>query len=418
MKKIILSIILFIIALSLFFYFYSSAEKENHILITPEYGTFRSSVQVSGELRSKNSISIKGPSNARRMNIWQMKINKLVDEGTLVEEGDFVAELDKSEIASRMNEIQLNIEKIQTQYKQKQLDSTLNLSNARNELVNLKFNLEQKKLEWEQSVYEPPATQRQAEITYEQAKRSYNQAKENYKTKVEQAKAELKVINTDLSKETQRLEIIQDLMQGFTITAPADGMVVYSRTYGGRKRTVGSQISAWDPEVATLPDLTEMESITFVNEIDIQKIEKGQSVDISLDANPDKKLKGEVTSVANIGQEQKNSDAKVFEVIIDILDKDTTLLPAMTTSNNILITEIDSVLYIPLDAFYRDSENDNLNYVIIKNGQGFVKQEIKTGIMNENEVIVEKGLKRDDEILLGNTLENMQDLQLNRLDEE
>lgn len=411
MKKIIWIIITIIALAAIIYFFTNDDDEQKNIIIKPEFGKFKSTVLVSGELRSKNSIDIKGPSNARRLNIWQLKINKLVDEGTQVKKGEFVAELDKSEIMSRLNEVQLNIEKAETQYKQKQLDSTLTLSNARNELENLKFSMEQKKLEWEQSIYEPPATQRQAEISYLQAKRSYEQAKINYKTKVEQAKAEIKVVNTDLSKELSKLKMIQELLAAFTITAPADGMVIYDRTYGGRKKTVGSQISAWDPVVATLPDLSQMQSLTYVNEIDIQKIKENQKVSISLDANPDKKLQGKVISVANIGQELKGNDAKVFEVIIDIIDKDTTLLPSMTTSNEILIAKKDSVLFIPIDAVYKDEENPDINYVFLKYKGNIVKKQIKMGMMNENEVIIKEGLKKEDEIIIGNNFEDIENFE-------
>lgn len=418
MKKVVW-VLLVVVVLSVLAYFYLfDSEERNDIFINPTFGKFQSTVMVSGELRSKNSIEIKGPTNARRLGIWQLKINKLIDEGTNVKEGDFVAELDKSEISSQLTDVQLNIEKKQTEYKQSQLDSTLSLSNARNELENLKFSLEQKKLEWDQSIYEPPATQRQAEIAFLQAKRAYEQAQENYVTKVEQAKAELKVVNTDLSKELQKLQMIQELMADFTITAPSDGMLIYDRTYGGRKKTVGSQISTWDPVVATLPDLTEMESVTYVNEIDIQKIKEDLSVKISLDANPDKRLKGKVISVANIGQELKNSDAKVFEVVIEILDKDTTLLPSMTTSNDILVAEVDSVLFIPLDAVHKDEENPKLTYVIVKDGSSFIKKEIKLGMMNENEVIIEKGLDKDDKILLSNNIDDDQITKFIKLEEK
>ena len=67
-------------------------------------------------------------------------------------------------------------------------------------------------------------------------------------------------------------------MQGFTIKAPAPGMVIYVKEWNGKKKTAGSQVNAWDPTVATLPDLTQMESITYVNEIDVRKISVGQTV--------------------------------------------------------------------------------------------------------------------------------------------
>ena len=124
-------------------------------------------------------------------------------------------------------------------------------------------------------------------------------------------------------------------MAGFTIKAPAAGMVIYVKEWNGKKKTAGSQVSAWDPTVATLPDLTQMESVTYVNEIDVRKIAVGQPVVITLDADPTKKLTGTVTKVANVGEQRPNSDAKVFEVKVAIEQPDTTLRPGMTTGNAI-----------------------------------------------------------------------------------
>ena len=72
-------------------------------------------------------------------------------------------------------------------------------------------------------------------------------------------------------------------------------MVIYIREWSGKKKGVGSQWSPWDLTVATLPDLTQMESDTYINEVDVRKIAVGQKVQISLDADPSKKLEGTVT---------------------------------------------------------------------------------------------------------------------------
>jgi HlyD family secretion protein len=84
-----------------------------------------------------------------------------------------------------------------------------------------------------------------------------------------------------------------------------------------------------------------MRSKTYVNEVDIQNIEKGQTVEVGLDADSEKQLSGIVESVANIGEQRRGSDAKVFEVLININESDTTLRPAMTTSNSILIDKYE-----------------------------------------------------------------------------
>jgi len=373
------------------------ATSSSNIIVTPQRGEFDVTVTTTGELQAKNSIQVLGPATARQVNIWQMKIVTLVPEGTVVKKDDVVADLDKSEITTKLKESQLSVQKLEAQYEQTKLDSTLTLSQARDELVNLKSVEEEKKIVVEQSAYEAPAMQRQAEIDYERAKRNTEQATKNYVTKTQQAIAKMQVVEADLMKERQRLDLYNKTLGEFTIKAPADGMVVYAREYNGKKKVVGTTVNAWDPTVATLPDLREMESITYVTEIDIQKISVGQTVKIKLDADPKKPLTGTVKSVANIGEQRPNSDAKVFEVQIQVNESDTTLRPSMTTSNEILVAKLDSVLHVPLECVHTEG---NTTFVYRSDGGGVVKQEVKLGMINENEAVILAGVGDDDRLYL------------------
>ncbi len=55
-----------------------------------------------------------------------------------------------------------------------QLDTTLQLRQARDELINLKYAVDEKDIILEQSIYEPPATIKQAQINPEKSKREYS----------------------------------------------------------------------------------------------------------------------------------------------------------------------------------------------------------------------------------------------------
>jgi multidrug efflux pump subunit AcrA (membrane-fusion protein) len=338
-----------------------------------------------------------GSVNARAANIWQMKVTNLIPEGTVVKKGDFVADLDKSEITGKFKDSQLSVQKLEAQYLQTKLDSTLTLSQARDELVNLSYTREEKQLAMEQSAYEAPAMRRQAEIELERAQRGYEQAKKNYVTKTRQSIAKAQAAEADLMKERQRMDLYQTTMEEFTIKAPADGMVIYAREWNGKKKVVGSTINAWDPTVATLPDLREMESITYISELDIQKIAVGQSIKLKLDADPNKPLTGSVTAVANIGEQRPNSDSKVFEVRIKVNETDTTLRPAMTTANEILVAKLDSVISIPLECVHTEGST---TFVYKRDGGRIVKQQVKLGLMNENATVVLDGAGETDELFL------------------
>ncbi len=367
------------------------------VVVTPTKGPFLVTVTTTGELQAKNSINIMGSENARAAYIWQMKLTNIIPEGTVVKKGDFVADLDKSEITGKFKDSQLSIQKLDAQYLQTKLDSALTLSQARDELVSLAYTQEEKRLAVEQSAYEAPAMRRQAEIELERAQRSYEQAKKNYVTRTKQAIAKTQAAEADLMKERQRLELYQKTMEEFTIRAPADGMVVYAREWNGKKKVVGSTINSWDPIIATLPDLRDMESITYISELDVQKIAVGQPVKIRLDADPNKQLSGVVATVANIGEQRPNSDSKVFEVRIKVNESDTTLRPAMTTANEILVARLDSVLSVPLECVHTVGPT---TFVFRKDGRGVVKQEVRLGMINENATIIEEGVREKDELLL------------------
>ncbi|SDM62698.1 HlyD family secretion protein [Catalinimonas alkaloidigena] len=374
----------------------SSAESE--VLVPVTKGQFEIVVTATGELEAKNSVNIQGPAAMRAIGIWNTKIEQLVPEGTVVKKGDQIGALDRSEIGNKIREAETELQKIEAQYTQTRLDTSLTLREARDNVENLRFAVQERDLELQQSKYEPPATIRQAEISKEKAQREYEQARENYRIKRNQAIAKMQEVQASLNQVQGSLNMLKSVMGEFTIHAPEGGMVIYVREWNGEKRKVGSAVGAWDPTVATLPDLTSMISRTYVNEVDIRKIQNQQKVRIGLDAFPDKKLTGKVISVANVGEQRPNADAKVFEVTIEINESDTTLRPAMTTSNQIVAGKYDGVLHIPLECLH--SQGDSISYVFKKTSIGLVRQQVLVGLTNENEAIVQQGLTENDQVYL------------------
>jgi RND family efflux transporter MFP subunit len=370
---------------------------ETAVVARVKRGEFKTVVTTSGELRALKFVQINVPQNAQQANQYQMKISSIVPEGTVVKAGDVVAELDRSGIAARASDVGLALQKAEAVYEQAMLDSTLNLSKAREDIRTMDLTLEEKRLAKEQAVFEAPTVRRQAEIDLEKAQRALAQAKVDYQTRTEQAQAKMREVGADRDRQKNQLAIVQDVMANFTIKAPAPGMVTYVKEWNGKKKTTGSQVNAWEPAVATLPDLTQMESVTYINEIDVRKVSVGQPALLTLDADPTKKLKGRVTSVANMGEQRPNQDAKVFEVRVVVEQPDTTLRPGMTTGNAIETFSIPQALFVPLEAV--NSEN-GVPFVYKQSGGGIEKHEVVTGAMNDNDVIIAKGLDENDRVLL------------------
>jgi multidrug efflux pump subunit AcrA (membrane-fusion protein) len=132
-----------------------------------------------------------------------------------------------------------------------------------------------------------------------------------------------------------------------------------------------------------------------VNEIEISRVKKGQKTQIAIDAFPDKSFTGSVFSIANIGEQLPNSDAKMFEVLIKVEGSDPALRPSMTTSNKIIIETFEDVISIPSECV--NAGTDSIPFVYLKN---HTKQIVVLGKSNEKFVIVEKGLKPGSQVFI------------------
>jgi len=373
------------------------SDLQANLTVEVEKGEFEVLVTTTGELQAISSVDITGPSelrNSRELRIREIKIQDLVPEGTVVDSGEYVGTLDRTELSTSLKDLQDELETAESQYLKTQLDTTMQLRELRDQLVNLSFTMEEKQIVLDQSKFEPPATIRQAKIDMEKSQRAYEQARDNYKLKVQQAEASMHEASIELSQAKRKVEQLNKVLGKFVIYAPQGGMVIYKKEWSGQKRKVGSTISPWDLTIATLPDLSVMNSKTYVNEIDISKVKQGQQVRVGIDAFPEKRYTGEVLEVANIGEQLQNTDAKVFEVLIRVHQSDSIMRPAMTTSNQIITNVYTDVIYVPLEAVHNE---DSLSFVYTKSGR---KQVIIPGEANENYIIIEQGLETGEELYL------------------
>ncbi|MEO6131902.1 MAG: efflux RND transporter periplasmic adaptor subunit [Saprospiraceae bacterium] len=384
-----------IIAIAAFFLFRGSVDSvaTGDLLAKASESPLMVTIHAPGELQAKRSEKIKGPEGLKTVNIYQITISSLVPEGTVVQAGQFIASLDRTELDGKIKEAQTEIEKIVTQLDQAKIDTAIEMRGLRDELVNVSFSMKEKKLSLELSKYEPQAIIQQSQLDLEKAQRELDQLATKLKLTKEKSVAKIGEINASFRQQDFKLDRLMELQSKMTVTAPKAGMVIYVRDWNG-KRGPGSQVSAWDPTIAELPDLSEMITKAYINEVDISQVILGQKAKITLDAFPGKEFNGVVITKANIGEQVRNFDTKVFEVILELNSLDSLLRPAMTTGLDILVDSIPSCLQIPLEAL----QTDSISFVYVKSKSGFVKQEVVPGPSNDLNICIGAGLKVGDEV--------------------
>ncbi len=142
------------------------------------------------------------------------------------------------------------------------------------------------------------------------------------------------------------LQNTYDKLEDYTIKAPISGTVLYKQIKAGD--TIDNISSA-----STMCYIADLSSIVFsisVDELDISKIEKGQTVEITADAVENRRYTGKVSKVSVTGSTANGVTTYPVEIT---LDNATGLIPGMNVNAEIIIEQRINALVIPVSAVQR-----------------------------------------------------------------
>ncbi len=365
-------------------------------------GNFEAVLDCKGEINGLHATEIRAPSvfQDRELRLYEMKVTDLIQDGKTVKKGDFIVQLDASQITAKMRDVRQKLETAMSDLNNAKIDSAITLSQKREAIKNALLDLEYNKIDLEQSIYESEAYQRKAKMTYQKTLNNIEKLKRDYQMELNNRKMRVKRYEQNVDASNKIIEKFNTALASCRITAPADGIVIFGSSWDGKKIAKDGYVITLEyyPPIGILPDMSEVISEVYVKEIDISKIEKGDSVRVSFDAIDGLKLKGHIKEIAKMGEDHKDFDMKVFKVVIYLDNNDPRLKPAMSSNNEIILENDDNVISIPLIGLFRDE--DGTKYVYRKNGKDIVKQPVKTGFANEEYIRIENGLSEGDIILL------------------
>ena len=145
-----------------------------------------------------------------------------------------------------------------------------------------------------------------------------------------------------------------------------------------------------------LDDLSRLIVDVQVSEVDINRIQTGQAVNLTFDAILDKEYHGSVTEVAQVGSVVQG--IVQFNVSVELTDADENVRPGMTAGVNIIVEQLDNVLLVPNRAVRLV---DGQRVVYILQNEQLEMVEITLGASSDTESeVVDGGLKIGDLIVL------------------
>jgi HlyD family secretion protein len=359
-------------------------------------GTFTEELTEQGTVEAVKSISVSAPTISYRYG--SLKIAKVVEDGEEVERGDTVMIFDPSEIKRAIIQAEQQLEIAKAEYEKLKSTQQSELEDLEADLELASVSQEISKINAETSVYEPEVTKKEIKLKFESATIALNRAKEQIENKKVIHREDLLQKSLTIKQLTSTLQDATSSMNKLFVVSPDKGIIIKEENWNtGQKYAVGDQPYS-GLKIIELPDLSEMRAEVKVNEVDISKVIPGQRVEIRPDAYSDSTYTGKVEAVANLAQNKDNkSKIKIFPVQIRISGQSKTLLPGLTVSCKIIVSELPDVLFIPLESLFREQ---GMEYVYIKSGSGFKRRDIKTGAINTDFAIVSEGLEENDIIAL------------------
>ncbi len=295
-------------------------------------------------------------------------VSLLVEEGSIVKEGEIIATLENKDVKAALDKAKANIEV-----------AHFELEHAKAELTEaeLAFNRIKELLEGKVtslSEYDVAEARRKSAVAAVSAKNAALQASKSALTEAE--------VNLEYT----------------FLRAPFDAVVLTKNAdIGDIVTPVGAATNA-RASVVTIADMDSLQVEADVSESNIGQVNVGQPCEVHLDALPDKRFRGKVHIIVPTADRSKAS----VLVKVTFLDKDPSILPEMSAKVAFLKREVSKkeqnpVKAIPASSTVKYNGQDTV-YILVDNR--VVKKNIETGRRFDSMIEILSGLEAKDKVIL------------------
>jgi len=353
-KKIIIGVVVFLILLVIILLNVKFKGKGISVKVDKvTKGNIKTIVSAPGRVSPKNEVNISS-------DIMGKLIKLKVDEGDEVKIGDVIGELEKTREEAVVESARSSLFSAKASYEMKKS------SFERRKKLYEKLLISKEEFEADKTDL------RVAELTFEERKANFKQAMENLDKTI--------------------------------IRSPINGVVTRLNVEEGETVVTGTMNNP-GTVLLVLSDLSQMEVECDVDESDIIGLKMGQLADITVDAFGDTVFKGHVVEISNSGRTSAmgtQEEITNFKVKVAFDNTNNRLRPGMSSSVDIISSERDSVLKVPIQSVVERGMGEKKKegvFVISDEMVHFIS--VETGIQSETEMEIIEGVKEGDEVVSG-----------------
>ena len=220
-------------------------------------------------------------------------------------------------------------------------------------------------------------------------------------------------VDNQLQNAKASLENAQDRLDDYMVTSPITGTVVEKTVKAGDNVGTGSNSNN---TLCIIYDLTYLEMTLNIDELDIDNVEVGQTVNVTSDAKEGQTFTGVVTKVSVVGTTSGGTTTYPVTVRIDDTDG---LRPGMNVDAEIVLSSADGVLAIPSLAVNRgdtvlvtSDSPSAANALEQEAPEGYVYVQVTTGVSDDSYIEITSGLQEGDAVAYLRTASSGSDMMM------
>jgi HlyD family secretion protein len=392
------------------------------IKVTTELSKKRSIVETvtaNGKIQPETEVIINPDASGEIVDIF-------VKEGGQVKKGDLLAKIKPDIYESTYDRMEAAVS---AQYATL-ANAKARLSQTEAQFITAELNYKRNQKLWEQKVI--------SDAEWEGITSQYKVAK----AEVEAAKQSVVGAEFGVKSAQAGSKEAKENLYKTAVYAPMDGTISKLTKEKGERVAGASQFSA-GTEIMRIADLQYMEVRVNVNENDVVKISLSDTAIVEVDAYPNRKFKGVVTSIANSAtlsatgsfsaDQVTNFEVKIRilpESYSDLIPEDKPYLspfrPGMSAAVEIITEKVDNALCVPVQSVTtrddtstsvkvvvaknigedssknkKDKSKNYIEYVFVyENGKAVLKK-VKTGVQDNMYIQITEGLSENAEVISG-----------------
>ena len=337
----------------------------------------------------------------RRRGDFQLVLQKLTPAGTMVKQGDVIAEFDRQYIQTRLEDYQAAVVMHRANVSKSKADVAVVREAHTQTVETARSGLEKARLDMRTIPVLSPIQAERTRLALDEAQAEYQQRLEEVKFQRISEDAQVKETELDLREAAVELKRAELNAEKLLVRAPIDGMTVLMNTFRngefGQVRE-GDELWSGQPFLQVV-DLTSMVINAMVNQADAEKLRIGQRARVTFDAFPGLEAPARVYSIGTVAKPRQYRREYVTEipVLLKLEGSDPRIIPDLTVAADVVLETAEEAPVIPRGAVFHD-ERGGQPYVLVREGKDWVRRDVELGVQDHLSTSIRSGLKPGEEV--------------------